>query len=292
MIQKNLDYRALSTGANASHVNNGVREDGTELGNVYSGVIGQLESRNRSKNRNSLIVGMTSSVPGGSISHLIKKLGEFCSESLNRRTLLIDFSVLPSNGSAMNGSTNGSTNANGSANGLPANESKAEFGFWNFVSGESQIDELIGGDSNSKVAYLKPGVANTVVSFSDTSESFDKLRNDYDIILVDLPSSSHMLNGIAVDELLDSVILVVHSGKSGKQDFRDAVSRLTERNVNFGGVVLDKVEKDMPSFENIPGDIIDMVFACIRFAKTVVKGFFRLVPLTCRKVYEAWQRQR
>ena len=247
----------------------------SQLNDVYSGVITQLESRARGEKLNGLLLGLTSSSAGEGVSTIIQNLGDFCCETLQRRTLLIDLSPI-SDGDSL------------SPDGTPTLQPP---GLWDVVADNLNVDDLAEGNHLSRLVCLGAGNMSPSVTFEAVNAKLDELRSSYDVILIDLPPNTHA-NRIAVEEMLDSVILVVQAGATNKQQFSSIVEQLEHRNVKLTGVVLNRVENEMPSLNSLPGDVIDMGFACIWFLKTLLLSTLKAIPWTVRKVIEAWRRQR
>lgn len=68
-----------------------------------------------------------------------------------------------------------------------------------------------------------------------------ELTKRYDICVIDSPPVLAVTDGVILSTLADSVLLVVHSGRTRREHLKRAVSKLKEANANLIGVVLNQL---------------------------------------------------
>lgn len=86
-------------------------------------------------------------------------------------------------------------------------------------------------------------------------ELIDKLREEFDYIIVDCPPISAVTDAIPVSSVCDGTIFVVSSKDTNKIDAKDALKQLQRNGVKIMGSVLTKVEDPtIPSYGYYYGD--------------------------------------
>ena len=69
-----------------------------------------------------------------------------------------------------------------------------------------------------------------------------KLREDYDLVLIDCPPISNMTDGVLVSKLADGTVYVIESDKTDYQVISDCIEELKNNKVFILGAVLTKVD--------------------------------------------------
>ena len=77
-------------------------------------------------------------------------------------------------------------------------------------------------------------------------EVLEKLRDHFDLILVDMPAPSSSLLGIALCAVADGVILIVEAEKTSRSAAMKAKQRIERAGGNILGVVLNKHQDHLP----------------------------------------------
>jgi polysaccharide biosynthesis transport protein len=94
--------------------------------------------------------------------------------------------------------------------------------------------------------FMPVGRHHEWLHFSDLTDTpvardlFDRLRTDFDRVVVDLAAFSVLPDAWAMGSLLDSYILVIESGRTGQVAARDMVSALGMTTAGIAGAVLNE----------------------------------------------------
>jgi succinoglycan biosynthesis transport protein ExoP len=125
----------------------------------------------------------------------------------------------------------------------------AEAGLIEVLSGQRQLDEVLWSVSTSSLAFL-PAVmpksrladSSTILASAPLRSFFEKLREKYDYVVVDLSPAAPIMDVRLTADLVDSYVFIVEWGQT-KMDVVD----LSLRNAavvrdNLLGVVLNKVD--------------------------------------------------
>lgn len=71
------------------------------------------------------------------------------------------------------------------------------------------------------------------------SQLLERLRNEFDMILIDAPPMIHLADARVLARLADGVILVVRSGQTTTESARFAIQRFAEDGTRVLGTVLN-----------------------------------------------------
>ncbi|QJT07734.1 CpsD/CapB family tyrosine-protein kinase [Oceanidesulfovibrio marinus] len=83
---------------------------------------------------------------------------------------------------------------------------------------------------------------------ADYKPMFEALRNDYDMILLDMPPVVINPSSLVITKFLDGAILVVESEKTRWQVANKSVKSIMTHNSNILGVILNKQQYHIPQF--------------------------------------------
>jgi Mrp family chromosome partitioning ATPase len=75
-----------------------------------------------------------------------------------------------------------------------------------------------------------------------------ELRDKYDHIVIDTPPTLSVTDAVVLSPRVDSIILVIRSGKTTKQALRRARDILMQVNAHVSGVLLNAVDLDSPDY--------------------------------------------
>jgi capsular exopolysaccharide synthesis family protein len=136
----------------------------------------------------------------------------------------------------------------------------AGVGIADIVSGGRSLEDAIWTDPVTKLDFL-PGMGALQTDTSDillnerTKRLFDRLRETYDCIIVDLPPLAPVVDARAVSALLDSFVLVVEWGRTTADVVEHALNTAPTVYDALLGVVLNKTDmKAMKHYANHFGD--------------------------------------
>lgn len=103
-----------------------------------------------------------------------------------------------------------------------------------YTQNRVSIDVLTAG---SKIS--NPSELINSVHFSNLMK---KLKNDYDLVLIDCPPISNMTDGVLVSKLADGTVYVIESDKTDYQVISDCIEELKNNKVFILGAILTKVD--------------------------------------------------
>ena len=87
-----------------------------------------------------------------------------------------------------------------------------------------------------------------VFSSRHTGEFLDKLRQRFDLILVDTPAANTSSDGLTVAGQMDGVVLIVEAENTRWQVINAVKDKLTKAGGNVLGMVFNKRRCYLPSF--------------------------------------------
>lgn len=87
-----------------------------------------------------------------------------------------------------------------------------------------------------------------LLASANMRELIDKLRDEYDHIVIDTPPTLSVTDAVVLSISADAVVLVIRSGKTTKQALRRARELLTRVNAKVTGVLLNAVDLSSPDY--------------------------------------------
>ena len=118
-------------------------------------------------------------------------------------------------------------------------------GLTDHLSGLSPIDEVILQDRRTKLSVISAGTqvreALSLFLSPRLPAMLAQLRNDYDVILIDVPPAFALAEARVLAGLADSALLCVRWGKTPRRVVRAATILLSEAGVHLAGVALTRV---------------------------------------------------
>jgi polysaccharide biosynthesis transport protein len=124
-------------------------------------------------------------------------------------------------------------------------------GILEVLSGKVGLDEALNTDIYLGMAFLpmfsKIRIADSseLLSSSAMKKLFERLRNSYDYVVVDLPPLAPLADVRATTHLVDSYLLTVEWGRTSTSIVRHALSRAPRVYERITGSVLNKVDMKM-----------------------------------------------
>jgi Mrp family chromosome partitioning ATPase len=113
------------------------------------------------------------------------------------------------------------------------------------LSGLSSLDEIILPDRRSELSVIGAGTqvreALSLFLSPRLPAMLAQLRNDYDVVLIDVPPAFALAEARVLAGLADSALLCVRWGKTPRRVVRAAITLLFEAGVNLAGVALTRV---------------------------------------------------
>ncbi len=123
---------------------------------------------------------------------------------------------------------------------------QAKSGILEVVSGAANLEDVIWTEPYTNLSFLPVIANNRLVNSHDilTSEAtnalFNKLRNKYEYVIVDLSPLAPIVDARTTTQFIDSYILVIEWGKTRVEDVERALSDAKAIHENLLGVVLNK----------------------------------------------------
>ena len=103
-----------------------------------------------------------------------------------------------------------------------------------YTQNRVSIDVLTAGSKISNPSEL--------INSVHFSNLIKKLKNDYDLVLIDCPPISNMTDGVLVSKLADGTVYVIESDKTDYQVISDCIEELKNNKVFILGAILTKVD--------------------------------------------------
>ena len=122
----------------------------------------------------------------------------------------------------------------------------ADTGFAEVVAGKIHLADAIWIDPATQMEFLPAGAsvrsASEVLASDAAKSLFDKLQNEYDYVIVDLPPLIAGVDVRATSDLINSYLLVVEWGATKIDAVQYALRAAPSVHANIAGVVLNKVD--------------------------------------------------
>ncbi|CAL78538.1 putative exopolysaccharide polymerization protein, ExoP-like [Bradyrhizobium sp. ORS 278] len=124
---------------------------------------------------------------------------------------------------------------------------KAGTGIADIVSGARQLEDTIWTDAVTRLHFLPgKGAAHRdtcdILAHDEMRKLFDRLRETYDYVIVDLPPLAPVVDARAISGLLDSFVLVVEWGRTPADVVEHALNTAPNVYDSLLGVVLNKTD--------------------------------------------------
>jgi succinoglycan biosynthesis transport protein ExoP len=195
----------------------------------------------RSMQSSNKVIGITSSLPHEGKSTMAASLAQLIAEA-GKSVILIDCDLRnPSLSSAL--------------------APNATTGLLEVISGGQQIDEIIWKEPKTGMVFL-PAVkrlhllhSSEILMTEQMRKLFERLRSNYDYVIVDLPPLSPIVDVRATAPLVDCFVLVVEWAKTKIDVVQHALHTAPNVYENLAGVVLNKTDiKSMARYDYYSSD--------------------------------------
>jgi succinoglycan biosynthesis transport protein ExoP len=126
----------------------------------------------------------------------------------------------------------------------------AKCGLLEVISGKSSLEDAVWVDPSTKMAFLPAYIPFRLPNSSEilnnelTVRLFEKLRQSYDYVVVDLPPLVPVVDVRATRRLVDTYVLVVEWGRTKIPLIKHALGEASGVHKNLLGVVLNKADID------------------------------------------------
>jgi exopolysaccharide transport family protein len=141
---------------------------------------------------------------------------------------------------------------------------KAISGILEVISGKRSLEETVWSDQNSNLSFL-PAVkkaplfhTSEILASEATKKLFDKLRTNFDYVVVDLPPLAPVVDVRAAAHFIDCFMLTVEWGRTKIDVVQHALNSAPNVHEALIGVVLNKTDiKSMKRYDNYHSDYYD-----------------------------------
>lgn len=121
-------------------------------------------------------------------------------------------------------------------------------GLSEFVNSDKyDIGDIIGNTTMKNLSYVSCGKTlenpAEMVSSVRFNEFLQKVKKEFDIVILDTPPLSSVIDGVVVASQTDATILVVRSGGVSKDKLIRAKEQLKLANANLVGTVLNRISR-------------------------------------------------
>ncbi|MBE5831880.1 MAG: CpsD/CapB family tyrosine-protein kinase [Butyrivibrio sp.] len=135
-------------------------------------------------------------------------------------------------------------------------EGNVKRGLTHYLTGQCELKEIIyrskADEKDSEFYVIPSGPISTSPSellASDKCKAMiQKLREDYDIIIIDTPPLGSVVDASIISSYIDGVVLVIESGGVNYQLLQKIRDKILASNAKILGVVLNKVDKSKKSY--------------------------------------------
>ena len=135
-------------------------------------------------------------------------------------------------------------------------EGSIKKGLTHYLTGQCELKEIIyrsKADDSDEEFYVIPAgpMSNSpteLLASEKCKAMLDKLKEDYDVIIIDTPPLGSVVDASIVSAYVDGVVLVVESGGVNYQLLQKIKEKIAASNARILGVVLNKVDRSKNSY--------------------------------------------
>jgi capsular exopolysaccharide synthesis family protein len=126
-------------------------------------------------------------------------------------------------------------------------------GLSNVLTGSATLEQAITRSSilpnlNILPAGTPPPNPAELLASPNMRDILDKLRGQYDHIVVDTPPTLSVTDAVVLSPRADAIVLVIRSGQTTKQALRRSRDVLMQVNAKVSGVLLNAVDLSSPDY--------------------------------------------
>ena len=121
-------------------------------------------------------------------------------------------------------------------------------GLSDYLLGKAELSDIICDTTTGNLSYIACGelLDNPVrlLCSSKMTEVKDKLSEQYDFIIFDMPAVNAAMDASVIATSVDATILVSNIGETSKKGLVEAANALTEVKANLIGTIINKLDMD------------------------------------------------
>lgn len=126
--------------------------------------------------------------------------------------------------------------------------SEVNLGLYDYLGDNAELSDILTVTNVDHLTYLPSGAheGNIIskICSSKMGELLHSLKEEYDYIIIDVPSMTAAIDASVMATLADATVLVTARGKAKKQNVSDAVEQLEDVHANVLGIIVNRVDKD------------------------------------------------
>ena len=123
---------------------------------------------------------------------------------------------------------------------------RPDAGLVEYLAGEVSLDEVLLDDEASGMRVLPTiqGAANApdLLGSESMRSLLEKLKTDFDLVLVDSPPVLLVSDAMVVGRICDKMVFVVKWEQTPRQAAQDAVQRMRQFDVDLAGVAFSRID--------------------------------------------------
>lgn len=120
-------------------------------------------------------------------------------------------------------------------------------GISNIIAGTAEINDVIVPTYIDNLEYIYSGdkfISLSQISVSNgLKEVLETVSINYDLIFLDTPALTSVIDGSIIASMVDGSILIVKSGEIEVSNLKRKMERLKKHNINLLGIILNRVSK-------------------------------------------------
>lgn len=123
----------------------------------------------------------------------------------------------------------------------------SEHGLYDYLNGKKSKESIITKTNNENLYYIPSGNGMggqiSLLCSARMQELMKNLKNEYDYIILDVPSLSSSADGLILAGQVDGVVLISAQNYSSIKNIANIKEKLEKANANILGIIANKVNK-------------------------------------------------
>ena len=123
-------------------------------------------------------------------------------------------------------------------------------GLSEFLSGQNELKIVTSNKFQAVLSGKVPPNSSELLSSRKFSSLLEKLKEEYDYVLIDTPPVSGTIDAQIIGERVDGVVLVIKANCDKEEQLKNIVKDFKNKNIKIVGSVLNMVKKDDEGYYN------------------------------------------
>ena len=122
-------------------------------------------------------------------------------------------------------------------------------GLSHYLTGQAEIEDII-YETETEGFYLSVAgpLSPDPTSLLDSDQFIDKVREDYDYVIIDAPPLGVVIDAVIIGKYCDGAVLVIEQGVIKRKVVQDVIKQLKRGEVRILGAVLNKVDERIGAY--------------------------------------------